>query len=265
MPRTKPAGFCQQICDRHAAHRTHHNCRGRFARELEFQACRPLGEDSPLQVRVTRRRTSARADRSAFPIAPASDQGPFTARAVSLFSDLWACPARRIPVQRVGGRVDRAVFLFSEPGDAFSAAREMFSAPWACFSNCISAYFVRRCVEQVRDSPVAPVQMFSAPYSLCRGGGRLATAIWFLSALWARFQRAGAFCALVPAFLHAYFIFSFRVHVDDSVPPIMGTVGHARRQRLSLWLAHPFNVAHRPAPGRGHPPDSRGQVREPPV
>jgi hypothetical protein len=32
--------------------------------------------------------------------------------------------------------------------------------------------------------------------------------------------------ALVPVFLHAYFLFSFRVHVDDSVPPIMGAVGH---------------------------------------
>ena len=59
-----------------------------------------------------------------FPIAPASDQGPFTAGAVSLFSDLCACPARRIPVQRVGGRGDRAVLLCSEPGDALSAARE---------------------------------------------------------------------------------------------------------------------------------------------
>ncbi len=118
----------------------------------------------------------------------------FTARAVSLFSDLWACPPRRIPVQRVGGRVDRAVFPFSEPGEALSAAREMFFVPWACLSSCISAYFVRRCVEPVRDSPVASVPMFSAPYSLCRGGRRLATAIWFLSALWARFQRAGASC-----------------------------------------------------------------------
>jgi hypothetical protein len=94
----------------------------------------------------------------------------------------------------------------------------MFFAPWACLSSCISVYFVRRRVEHVGDSLVAPVQMFSAPYSFSRGGARLAAAIWCLSALWGRFHRSVAAATLVPAFLHAYFISSFRVHVDDSVP-----------------------------------------------
>jgi hypothetical protein len=102
--------------------------------------------------------------------------------------------ARRIPVQRVGGRVDRAVFLFSEPGDALSAAREMSFAPWPCLSSRISVYFVRRRVEQVRDSPVAPVRIFSAPYSFCRCGGRLAAAILFLSASWVSFPACRASC-----------------------------------------------------------------------
>ncbi len=74
--------------------------------------------------------------------------------------------------------------------------------------------------------------MFSAPYSISRGSARLAAAIWFLSALWGRFHRSVASAALVPAFLHAYFISSFRGHVDDSVPLIMSQAGHARRQRL---------------------------------
>ncbi len=112
-------------------------------------------------------------------------------------------------VVKAGGRVDRAVLLFSEPGDALSVAREMFFAPGPCLSSRISVCFVRRRVEHVRDSPVAPVHVVGAVFVLpprwapCRRHIVLVCVVGLFSSV------PGSLVALVPAFLHAYFIFRF--------------------------------------------------------